>query len=860
MHGLATVAGPVNQGGTAELIPSLRRSGLFCCLAEGIPRQRVCEGVVAMALPKRYDANEAEVRIGAFWHETAVYTFDREDVSAPVYSIDTPPPTVSGHLHLGHVYSYSHTDFVARYHRMRGDNVFYPMGFDDNGLPTERLVEHWEGVRAEAIGREAFIERCLAVSERAEADYRALWQRLGLSIDWNHTYRTIGPSARRVSQISFLDLVHKGLAYRQEAPTIWCPTCHTAIAQADLADFDRASVFYTLAFELDGGEVLKVATTRPELLPACVAVFVHPDDTRYTALAGRTIRVPYCGQTVPIIPDPGADPQKGTGAVMCCTFGDVTDVAWWRAHDLPLRIAIDRKGRMTQLAGPLMGLGVVEARAAIVEALDGQGALLGRQEIQQTVRVHDRCDTPAEYAVSQQWFVRVLDRKAALLDAGSRVQWHPPYMAERYREWVDGLSWDWCISRQRVYGVAFPVWYCADCGAVILAEAAQLPVDPTETGPGRACICGSTRFVPETDVMDTWATSSVSPQIVGQWLDDPELYARVMPFTVRPQAHEIIRTWAFYTILKSLYSFGVVPWSHAAISGWGLAPEGTGKISKSRGGGPMPPLAMIEAYSADAVRYWAGSTGPGRDAVISEDKIQAGAKLVTKLWNVARFAERFIGAMDAEIGSVARTPADRWLLARLARVVRAATREFENYDYAAAKSEVEGFFWRDLADNYLEMAKLRLYGSDGEEAAGARMVVMVALETVIKLLAPFLPYVTEEIYQHLYAEVAWKQSIHRTLWPVVDARHEDAEAEAVGEKLVAIASAVRRYKSEQAMSLGAELGTLVLRCVDKALTAQLVAATPDLRSVTRAQDVVVSDELGAAAEILETDTLAVGVV
>ena len=811
-------------------------------------------------LPKRYRAEEAEPRIASFWAAQGVYHFDREDVEHPVYAIDTPPATVSGHLHLGHVYSYSHTDFVARYHRMRGDNVFYPMGFDDNGLPTERLVERWEGVRAEDVGREAFIELCLVVSERAEVDYRTLWRRLGLSIDWRHTYRTIDAPSRRVSQTSFIDLVRKDLAYRQEAPTIWCPTCHTAIAQADLNDLVRESVFFTLAFGLEGGGTLKIATTRPELLPACVAVFVHPDDARYTGLVGRRAKVPYTGQLVPILADPGADPQKGTGAVMCCTFGDATDVGWWYTHDLPLRMAIDRHGRMTELAGGLEGLTVAEARAAIVESLAAEALLLGRLEIEQSVRVHERCDTPVEYVVTKQWFVRVLDFKQELLAAGAEVQWHPSYMETRYREWVEGLAWDWCVSRQRAYGVPFPVWTCAACGELMLADEADLPVDPTTTQPTRACVCGSTTFVPETDVMDTWATSSMSPQIVGKWLDDPALYAKVTPFALRPQAHEIIRTWAFYTIVKSLHNFGTVPWDHAAISGWGLAPEGTGKISKSRGGGPMPPLEMIETYSADAVRYWAGSTGPGRDAVISEEKIQAGAKLVTKLWNVARFSARFIDVGGgAEVPDEGLAAGDRWMLARLAHVVRAATEHFDHYDYAAAKGVVELFFWRDLADNYLEMAKLRLYGEDAEASAGARLVLTLAIEVVVKLLAPFLPYVTEEIWQSLFAREAWVGSLHRAAWPEVDERWEDPDAEALGETLIEIATAVRRYKSERSMSLGAEMPGLVVVADDPTLALWLADAEEDLLSVTRAQAVEVRAERGTAEGVLEREGLWAGV-
>lgn len=806
-------------------------------------------------LARRYKPGSVEPRLLAFWQESGVYHFVPE-LEGPVYSIDTPPATVSGHLHLGHTYSYSHADFIARFWRMNGYNVFYPMGYDDNGLATERLVERWEGIRATEVGRPAFIQKCLEVSVRTAADYQALWQRLGLSIDWRYSYRTIGALSRRTSQLSFLDLYRKGLAYRREAPTIWCPECSTAIAQAELHDLERESLFYTLAFELEDGGTLEIATTRPELLPACVAVFVHPGDGRFKGLVGRRARVPYFEQSVPILEDPGADPDKGTGAVMCCTFGDTADVAWWYTHKLPLRVAIDRAGRMTELAGEFAGLPVREARRRTVEALDARGALLDQQAIRQSVRVHERCDTPVEYAVTQQWFVRVLDFKDKLLQAGAQVKWHPRHMQVRYREWVENLDWDWCISRQRYYGVTFPVWYCEACGEVMVADEAELPVDPAERPPNRPCQCGSVSFKPEEDVMDTWATSSLTPQIVGQWLVDPALYDKVFPFSLRPQAHEIIRTWAFYTIAKSHYHFDALPWTDAAISGWGLAPEGAGKISKSRGGGPMSPLEMIELYSADAVRYWAASTGLGKDAIISEEKIKLGTKLVVKLWNVARFSQRFLagyapGAGDAPVPHL--SPADRWILARAQRLVRRVTDLFRGYDYAAAKSETEVFFWRDLADNYLEMAKVRLYGDQAEAREGARFALYQVLLVTLKLFAPFIPYVTEEIYQHLFVEHDGAESVHLSRWPMPDVRFEDQAAEALGETLVTIATAVRRYKSEHSLALGTEVARLQLATDSAKLSDLLRAASPDITSITRAGQVEVVSSLEAGLEVVRSE-------
>lgn len=802
-----------------------------------------------MGLPKRYDPSEAEQAMIERWQEEGVYHFDPEQ-EGPVYSIDTPPPTVSGKLHLGHVYSYSHADFLARFWRMRGHRVFYPMGYDDNGLPTERLVERQLGIAATDVGRRAFIEKCLQVSEEAEEDYEALWKRLGLSIDWRYTYRTIDDLSRRTSQLSFLDLYHKGYVYRQEAPSIWCPECRTAIAQAELNDLDRGTEFVTLRFKLEDGKDLPIATTRPELLPACVAIFVHPEDERFRHLVGKWATVPLFGQSVPILEDPEADPEKGTGVVMCCTFGDQTDVAWWHTHDLDLVEGIDRAGRLTEAAGEFAGLSISDGRRRIIEALVHDDLIIEREPSSQSVRVHERCDTPVEYIVTKQWFINALDHKEKLLEAGDRLRWYPDHMRARYRAWVEGLSWDWCISRQRYFGVPFPVWYCADCGDVLLASEERLPVDPSDESPPEACSCGGTEFVPEEDVMDTWATSSLSPQIVSRWLADEVLYEQTFPMTMRPQAHEIIRTWAFYTILKSAYHFDLLPWRDVLISGWGLAGPGMPKVSKSRGGGPMPPMEMIERYSADAVRYWASSTGPGKDSIISEEKIQLGSKLVTKLWNVARFSERFLEGYEPDEAIPELTSADRWILSQLQHLIARTTELFESYDYAAAKSETETFFWGDLADNYVEMAKQRLYDAEHPNFEGARYALHHVLLSVLKLFAPLMPHVTEEIYQGLFLGLEGVESIHLAPWPSVDERLLDEAALEVGGTLIDLATAVRRYKSERSLKLSLELTRLQLAAQDAGTRRALEAATSDLMSVTRAQHIEVVGKIDAGLEMI----------
>ena len=797
-----------------------------------------------MELPKRYNPRTSEPELVTRWQERGVTLFDRAG-EAPVYSIDTPPPTVSGRLHLGHVYSYSHADFIARYKRMNGYNVYYPMGFDDNGLPTGRLVERLLGKRAQEIGREAFIAHCLAISEEAEVEYRELWTRLGLSIDWRFTYRTIDDLARRIAQESFLDLLEKGLAYRQKSPAIWCPECGTALAQADLDDLERETVFYTLAFALENGRTLPVATTRPELLPACVAVFVHPEDGRYHDLIGSQVRVPLFNQNVPLLADPSADPQKGTGAVMCCTFGDLTDIAWWRSFELPLVEVVAHDGTLSAAADEFAGLKLGKARSAIIDALAANDLLLGSEPMPQSVRVHERCDTPVEYVVTPQWFVRILDHKDTLQARGEEVQWHPAHMAARYRQWVENLNWDWCISRQRFFGVPFPIWTCDDCGELLTANRNSLPVDPREKMPDVTCPhCGGHNFSADPDVMDTWATSSMTPQIAGRWQEDDELYKKVFPFSCRPQAQEIIRTWAFYTIVKSEYHFQLAPWSDALISGWGLAPEGTAKLSKSRGGGPAAPLEMMERYSADALRYWAASTALGKDAIIDEQRIQAGAKLATKLWNVARFCGRFLRDYEPPkraSAEVSFTPADRWILARTAQVIDRCTALWEQYDYASARSEVEIFFWRDLADNYLEMVKKRLY--DGENSEGARFTIYYALLSTLKLFAPIMPFVTERIYGALFSVTDGAESIHRAAWPKSKENWRSEAALAFGDVLLAMATAVRRFKSENQLSLGAEIQTLHLATADPQLAAGLQAAIPDLAGLTRAKEIRIASVL-----------------
>lgn len=815
-----------------------------------------------MTLAKKYQPQISEPRWMEYWKRMGTYRFSEES-DAPVYSIDTPPPTVSGKLHLGHAYSYTHPDIFARFWRMRGYNVFYPMGFDDNGLPTERLVEKHLGITVQQVGRGKFIQTCLQVSAEAEKEYKTLWRRLGLSIDWRHTYRTIDPTSQRISQLSFIRLHKKDLVYRQKSPAIWCPECQTSIAQAEINDLERESEFITISFVLEDGGTIPIATTRPELLPACVAVFVHPQDGRYAKHLGKGAYVPIFGQQVPILSDEAADPQKGTGAVMCCTFGDSIDIAWWYQYKLPLIEIINPDGLMSPVASPFDRMPAQQARQDIIHALHDQGLIHDRHPITQSVRVHERCDTPVEYLVKQQWFIRLLDLKEELLNLGEKLTWYPQHMRNRYLSWVENLKWDWCISRQRYFGVPIPVWYCQNCGEVMLASENQLPVNPLSEQPSQNCTCGSTDFIPDSDIFDTWATSSMSPQIVAQWPDgnledeNSHLYGRVFPFSLRPQAHEIIRTWAFYTLVKSHYHFGEIPWQNVLISGWGIAGEGMGKISKSRGGGSMSPVDMIQRYSADAVRFWATSTSPGKDSVISEKKIQLGYRFITKLWNVARFSEHFLKDMAQQYNSrqaqlsLPFTPADRWILARLQLLINQVTELLENYEYAAAKSEIEVCLWNDVTNNYLEMSKQRLYAQPSSSRDAAQYTLFQIVRTIVHLIAPFLPFIAEEIYQGLLQNDSLNMgdtasaSVHTSLWPIPDTQFADEDALKIGFILVQVATAVRRYKSEHSLALSTQLDRLLLTVDTNSselvwntdLLSILAEADADLKSVTRAQNI-----------------------
>ncbi|QCB94035.1 valine--tRNA ligase [Cellulomonas shaoxiangyii] len=843
----------------------------------------------ARQVPDKVTVDGLEERWDGAWTAAGTYSFDRSQERAQVYSIDTPPPTVSGSLHVGHVFSYTHTDVVARYRRMRGYEVFYPMGWDDNGLPTERRVQNYYGVRCDPslpydpdftpphegtdgkavkpgdqvpVSRRNFIELCERLSAQDEQQFEHLWRRLGLSVDWSMTYQTIGSTARAVSQRAFLRNLERGEAYQAEAPGLWDVTFQTAVAQAELEARDYPGAFHKVAFHRPDGEAVVIETTRPELLPACVALIAHPDDERYQHLFGTTVTSPLFGVELPVLAHPAAEPDKGAGIAMCCTFGDLTDVQWWRELRLPTRSVVGRDGRVLRdtpewiatEAGraryaEIAGKTTFSAREALVAALRESGDLLGEPvATQRKANFYEKGDKPLEIVTSRQWYLRNGGRdealRTALLARGQELGFHPDFMRVRYDNWVGGLNGDWLVSRQRFFGVPFPVWYPLDedgqprYDAPIVPDEAALPVDPTsDVPPGYAAeqrgVAGG--FVADPDVMDTWATSSLTPQIVCGWLDDPDLFARTFPMDLRPQGQDIIRTWLFSSVVRAHLENGSLPWTDAAISGWILDPDRK-KMSKSKGN-VVTPLALLEEHGSDAVRYWAASARLGTDAAFEVGQMKIGRRLAIKVLNASKFVLSF-GAADEPVlldPALVTETLDRAMLAGLAQVVETATAALESYDHTRALETTETFFWT-FCDDYLELVKDRAYGAGAAAGdvpaatASARAALGIALDTLLRLFAPVLPFATEEVWSW------WREgTVHRAPWPTAEplrAAAGDADAGVVTAAGAALA-ALRKVKSEAKASMRTPIEHAVL-AVPAALRAAVEVALDDVRSAGRA--------------------------
>lgn len=745
-------------------------------------------------LPKNYNIEEVEKHWQNTWQDEENY-FDPES-SKPPFIIDTPPPYPTGNFHIGNALNWCYIDFVARYKRMRGYNVMFPQGWDCHGLPTEVKVEETYGVTKNDVPRDTFRKMCRDLTIGNIEKMRQTMRRLGFSIDWSHEYVTMLPEYYRKTQASFLQMLRAGDIYQSEHPVNFCTRCETAIAFAEVNYVPRTTTLNY--FDFDGVEI---ATTRPELLAACVAVAVHPGDERYRGLKGKRLTVPIFQHQVPVIEDPAVDPDFGSGAVMICTFGDKTDVYWWKQHHLDLRKAINRQGEMTAIAGPYAGMPSEACREAILRDMKKAGILRRQEEVEQRVGTCWRCKTPIEILSERQWFVKV--RPDEIMETARKVSWVPEYMLARMENWTESMEWDWCISRQRIFATPIPVWFCTTCGEMILPEAEDLPIDPTIDRPERPCPnCGGSEFSGEKDVLDTWMDSSISALHVTGWEGGTEK-PRFFPASLRPQGHDIIRTWAFYTILRAKALVDSHPWEQILINGMVLGDDGY-KMSKSRNN-IISPEEVVTNYGADALRQWgAGGATTGSDIMFSWKDIIAASRFQTKLWNIFRFV---MGHLDEEGDPAAEAPvtelADRWLLVRLSETVAEVTAAMEGYQFDRALRTIREFAWKTLADDYIEITKGRLYAEKGPIRASACSALRTTMDVLFRLLAPIIPHFAEECYHHLTG-----RSVHSEAWP--EFVYADDEARRHGDLLVKIVAELRRYKHDRGMALNAPLGHVTI--------------------------------------------------
>ena len=849
---------------------------------------------VRVNMPERPGIDKIEERWIQAWEELGTYSFDRTKSRNEVYSIDTPPPTVSGSLHVGHVFSYTQTDVMARFQRMTGKEVFYPIGWDDNGLPTERRVQNHYGVRCDpsipydpnfvapakpnkppvAISRPNFVELCGILTTEDEAAFEALFRRLGLSVDWKQHYTTIGERAQRISQRGFLRMLRGGQAYRQEAPTLWDVDFQSSVAQAELEDRETAGAYHRIRFYSQGNPAVIIETTRPELLAACVALVAHPDDDRYQALFGTKVTTPLFGVEIPVLAHPLAEPEKGSGIAMVCTFGDLTDVIWWRELSLETRTIVGRDGRLEPvtfgiatfpstdagraqlLYDELAGKTTKQAKVRIVEQLRESGDLVDEpRAITHAVKYYERGERPLEIVSSRQWYIKTLEITDDLISRGREIDWHPPFMRARFESWVGGLNGDWNISRQRFFGVPFPVWYrigadgSIDDVDLLLSDESRLPIDPSVDVPEgyeesqRGKPGG---FIADPDVMDTWATSSLTPEIAGQWEDDPDLFERIFPMDLRPQAHEIIRTWLFSTVVRSHSLHQSVPWTNVAISGWILDPDRK-KMSKSVGN-VVVPTDLLEAKGTDAVRYWASSARLGVDTIFDDRQMQIGRRLAIKILNASKFIIAQIGDDPVQVPE-SLEPLDASMLSALRLVVVESTAAFSNYEQARALELSEQFFW-NFCDNYLELVKNRAYRNDsGSESA--KHALGLALSVMLRLFAPFLPFATEEVWSW------WLEgTVHRSAWPSAQEFGEPSRDPEILANASMVLGEIRKAKTGAKQSMRASASRVTVT-TDPRRLGDIDLARQDLIDAGSIVELVLvegaSDEFNVSVELAQQD-------
>lgn len=784
-----------------------------------------------MVLNKTYDAKAIEKKWQEFWDKDKIYKFDFKS-KKPVFSIDVPPPYASaGHLHIGHTLHYTQFELIARYKRMRGFNVYFAPCFDDNGLPVEKYVEEKFKISKKDITRAKFRKLCLEESKKVEKLYAdKVFKAMGHCYDWDLLYTTIGPRAQKITQLSFLELYKKGEVYRAEEPTLWCPYHQTSLAQAELESKERETKLNYLYFDLENGEKIEIATTRPEFLAACVGIFVHPKDDRYKNLVGKKAIVPIYGHKVPIMKDADVDMKFGSGIAMICTFGDTGDILWWKKHKLPLRVIMTEDGLLNENGGEYEGLALNRARERIIERLKKEKKLIKQEKLVQGVNCCWRCGTAIEYLVTKQWFIKALKHKKELLKQGGKINWYPEFYRIRYEDWVKNLGWDWCISRQRFYGVPMPIWYCTDCGNPILADSKSLPIDPTVTKPKSKCKCGSKNFVPEEDVFDTWMTSSMTPQLALGWLKNKTFYKKSFPTSLRPQSHDIIRTWAFYTILKSYLHFKDIPWKDIAIGTFVLDPQGK-RMHKSKGNAVWS-HEVLDKYSVDVVRHWVGNANLGDDLLYNEKEMIAGQRFLTKLWNASRFSIDML--KDYKSKKVKLTAFDSWLLIKLNKLIEKVTKSYDIYGTSEAVKSIGKFFWNDFCDNYLEIVKDRLYNPDKRGENGklsGQYTLYNALLSILKMMAPIVPHITEEIYQDYFLKNEKDKSIHISEWP--EKFKVDSKTEKMGDYCIDVISKVRQFKTKHKKSLKEP----VVLTLDKKHEEELKDFILDLKAVCKAKEI-----------------------
>jgi valyl-tRNA synthetase len=769
-------------------------------------------------LPKTYDPNEIEPKWQKFWLDEKIYKYELDE-KRPSYAIDTPPPFTSGTLHLGHVLSHTWIDIVARYKRMTGYNVLFPQGFDNHGLPTELKVEKEFGISKDQP--EKFLQKCIEWTWQAIEAMRNQFIRIGYSADWDLEYHTMDDWYKAAVQKSLIEFYKKGMLYQAEHPVYWCPRCRTSLAKAEVGYVEEDGFLYYIKLPLaDGSGHVPIATTRPELMPACVAVFVHPEDGRYKDVVGKKVKLPIFEREVPVIADADVDPSFGTGAVYNCTYGDEQDVVWQKRYNLPVIIAINEDGTMNENAGPYAGLKTEEARKKIAEDLENMGLLYDKKKIHHRVLRHTErssCMAPIELLPKKQWFIKVKDFTDEIVKVAEQINWYPSDMFLRLKDWAESMDWDWVISRQRVFGTPIPFWVCEN-GEIILPNEEDLPVDPRFDRPPRKCSDGS-EPKPVTDVLDCWVDSSLTALIISRWHDaikgDEEgkrWFKHNFPTALRPQGTDIIRTWAFYTIFRTWVLTGEKPWHDILINGMVAGPDGR-KMSKSYGN-VVAPDEVIPKYGADALRLWTALAPPGEDHPFKWETVDYNYRFLQKVWNIYRFAERHLEGFDPANAPKELEPLDRWILSRLHRLIKFATEEMEKYRFNLLTRELITFVWHEVADDYIEMIKYRLYGDDEESKLKAKAALYELLYNVMLLLAPLTPHITEELYQNLFRERIGAKSVHLLEWPKYSEARIDEEAEKLGELAREIVGAMRRYKNSHGLALNAKLKHVAIYATD----------------------------------------------